>query len=77
MGDFLGSLTKPHIFVVQWLNCGQYRLEKDQGSPVEGLRPYPVGGVTVVSEPVLNRKCANEYVGPLKGVDCDDLSGRV
>ena len=31
----------------------------------------------VVSEPVPSRKCANEDVGPLRGVDCDDLSGRV
>ncbi|KAF3432505.1 hypothetical protein FNV43_RR27245 [Rhamnella rubrinervis] len=31
----------------------------------------------VVSEPVPNRKCADEDVGLLRGVDCDDLSGRV
>ena len=31
----------------------------------------------MVSEPVPNRKCADEDVGPLKMVDCDDLSGRV
>ena len=31
----------------------------------------------MVSEPVPSRKCADEDVGPLRGVDCDDLSGRV
>ena len=31
----------------------------------------------MVSEPVPSRKCADKDVGPLKGVDCDDLSGRV
>ena len=31
----------------------------------------------MVSEPVLNQKCANENVGPQRGVDCDDLSRRV
>ena len=31
----------------------------------------------MVSKPVLSQKCANEDVGPLKGVDCDDLSGQV
>ena len=31
----------------------------------------------MVSEPVPNRKCADEDVGPLRGVDCDNLSGRV
>ena len=31
----------------------------------------------MVSEPVLNQKCANENVGPQRGVDCDNLSGRV
>ena len=31
----------------------------------------------MVSEPILSRKCADEDVGPLRGVDCDDLSGRV
>ena len=58
MGDLLGSLTKPHTAVVRWLNWGQYQLEGDQGSPVEGFRPcheegryrwyqslYPAGSV--------------------------------
>ena len=31
----------------------------------------------MVSEPVPSRKCADEDVEPLRGVDCDDLSGRV
>ena len=31
----------------------------------------------VVSELVSSRKCADEDVEPLRGVDCDDLSGRV
>ena len=35
------------------------------------------GALQVVSEPVPSRKCADEDVGPLKGVDCDDLSGRM
>ena len=35
------------------------------------------GPLQVVSEPVPSRKCADEDVGPLRGVDCDDLSGRV
>ena len=57
---------------------GQYRLEGDQGSPVEGVRPCSEGGVLqVVSKPVPSRKCADEDIGPLRGVDCDDLSGRV
>ena len=46
MGDLLGSLTKLHTVVVRWLNWGQYRLEGNQGSPVEGFKPCPVGGVT-------------------------------
>ena len=45
MDDLLGSLIKPHTVIVRWLNWGQYRLEKDQGSPVEGVRPCPVGAV--------------------------------
>ena len=44
---------------------------------MEGIRPCPMGVLQVVSEPVPSRKCANEDVGPLRGVDCDDLSGRV
>ena len=35
------------------------------------------GVLQVVSEPVPSRKCADEDVGPPRGVDCDDLSGRV
>ena len=31
----------------------------------------------MVLEPVPSRKCADEDVGPLRGVDCDDLSGWV
>ena len=31
----------------------------------------------MVSEPGPNRNSADEDVGPLRGVDCDDLSGRV
>ena len=31
----------------------------------------------MVSESVPSRKCADKDVGPLRGVDCDDLSGRV
>ena len=31
----------------------------------------------MVSEPVPSQKCTEEDVGPLRGVDCDDLSGRV
>ena len=31
----------------------------------------------MVSEPVPSRKCADEDVEPLRGVDCDDLSERV
>ena len=46
MGDLLGSLTKPHTVIVRWLNWGQYRLEGNQGSLVEGVRPCPVGDAT-------------------------------
>ena len=36
--------------VAKW---GQYRLERDQGSPVEGVRPCPVGDVTLwLSQPI-------------------------
>ena len=45
MGDLLGSLTKPHTVIVRWLNWEQYLLGMDQGSPVEGVKPCPVGGV--------------------------------
>ena len=46
MGDLLGSLTKTpyrRCAVAKW---GQYWLEGNQGSPVEGFRPCPVGVVT-------------------------------
>ena len=33
--------------------------------------------LSFVSELIPSRKCADEDVGPLRGVDCDDLSGRV
>ena len=46
MGDLLGSLTKPHTVIVWWLNWGQYRLEGDQGSLVEGVRPCLVRDAT-------------------------------
>ena len=45
--------------------------------PVEGFRHCPVGVLQVVSEPVLSWKCVDEDVGPPRGVDYDDLSGRV
>ena len=35
------------------------------------------GALHVVSEPVPSWKCADEDVGPLRGVDCDDRSGWV
>ena len=113
MGDLLGSLTKLHTVVVRWLNWGQYRLEGNQGSPVEGVRPCPVGVVTGTyrrrtvakwgqyrlegdqGSPVEGfrpcpvgvvtggiRACTQPEVcrrgrrAP-RGVDCDDLSGRV
>ena len=44
---------------------------------MEGVRPCPMGVLQVVSEPVLSRKCLDEDVGPLRRVDCDDLSERV
>ena len=56
---------------------GTISVERDQESPVEGVRLYPLGLLQVVLESVPSRKCANEDVAPLKGVDCDDLSGRV
>ena len=31
----------------------------------------------MISKPVPSRKCADEDVGLLRGVDCDDLSRRV
>ena len=77
MGDLLGSLTKTPYrrrAVAKW---GQYRLERDQGSPVEGFRPCPVGGVTggirACTQPEV---CRRGRRAP-RGVDCDDLSGRV
>ena len=77
MGDLLGSLTKPHTVVVRWLNWGQYRLEGDQGSPVEGFRPCPVGDVTGgIKACTQSEVCRRGRRAP-RGVDCDDLSGRV
>ena len=77
MGDLLGSLTKPHTVVVRWLNWGHYRLERNQGSPVEGFRPCPVGvvtgGIRACTQPEM---CRRGRRAP-RGVDCDDLSGRV
>ena len=31
----------------------------------------------MVSEPIPSWKCADEDIEPLRGVDCDDLSGQV
>ena len=44
---------------------------------MEGVRPCPEKALQVVLEPVPSRKCADKDVGPLRGVDCDDLSGLV
>ena len=44
MGDLLGSLIKPDTIIIWWLNWEQYWLERDQGCPVEGIKPdKPVG----------------------------------
>ena len=40
-------------------------------------KPHTVVVLQVVSEPVPSRKCADEDIGPQRGVDCNDLSGRV
>ena len=48
MGDLLGSLTKPRTVIERWLNWWQYWLKRDQRSSVEGLKPCPVGGATVL-----------------------------
>ena len=77
MGDLLESLTKPHTVVVRWLNWGQYRLEGTGGAQWRSLDIVLWGLLQVASEPVPSRKCADEDIGPLRGVDCDDLSERV
>ena len=77
MGNLLESLRKPHTVVVRWLNWGQYRLEGDQGSLVEGIRPCPkgvaTGGIRACTKPEVSRRGRRAP----RGVDCDDLSGRV
>ena len=57
MGDLLESLKNLILFVVWWLNLGQYRLERDQGSPVEGVKPYLRG--------VLHLKCDQTVCSPI------------
>ena len=54
---------------------GTILVGKGPREPVEGVSLW--GVLQVVSEPVSSRKCADEDVGPLRGVDCDDLSGQV
>ena len=44
---------------------------------MEGVKPYSEGALHVVLELVPSKKCVDEDVGPLRGVDCDNLSGRV
>ncbi|KAF3448516.1 hypothetical protein FNV43_RR09229 [Rhamnella rubrinervis] len=80
MGDLLGSLTKSHTVGHAVAKLGQYRLERDQRSPVESVRPdrgTPVwgvtGGIRACTQPEV---CRRGRWAP-KGVDCDDLSGRV
>ncbi|KAF3441153.1 hypothetical protein FNV43_RR15064 [Rhamnella rubrinervis] len=82
MGDFLGSLIKLHTVGCMVVKLGTISVERNQGSLVEGIRPNRgPGGVavvsSVVSEPIPSRKCADKDIGPLWGVDCDDLSWRV
>ena len=77
MGDLLGSLTKPNIVIVWWLNGDNIGWKETRGAQWRALDLVLRGVLQVVSEPVPSRKCANEDVGPLRGMDCDDLSGRV
>ena len=44
---------------------------------MRALEPLLRGVLQVISEPVPSRNCADEDVGPLRGVDCDDLSEAV
>ena len=44
---------------------------------MEGVKPCLRGVLQVVSESIPSQKRADEDVGPLRGVDCDDLSGQV
>ena len=77
MGDLLGSLTKPHTVVVRWLHGDNIDWKVTRGAQWRALNLVLRGVLQVVSEPVPSRKYVDEDVGPLRGVDCDDLSGRV
>ena len=67
MGDLLGSLTKPHIVVVQWLNGNNIGWKGTRGAQWWALDLVLWGALQVVSEPVPSRKCADDDVGPQGG----------
>ena len=77
MNDLQGSLTKPYTVVIRWLNGDNIDWKGTRGAQWRALNFVQWGVLQVVSEPVPSRKCADEDVGPLRGVDCDDQSGRV
>ena len=60
--------------VAKW---GQYRLEGDQGSLVEGVKPYPERGATGGIRACTQSEVCRRGRRALRGVDCDDLSERV
>ena len=77
MDDLLGSLTKLHTVILWWLNGDNIGWKVTRGAQWRALNLVLRGVLQVVSEPVPSRKCADEDIRPLRGVDCDNLSGRV
>ena len=73
MGDPLGSSRvssqKQNREGVVGAQSGQYRATVVERAR-DVIRPGP-GCDNLVSEPIPGRKCADEDVGPLRGVDCE------
>ena len=62
---------KPHIVYPAVAKLGTISIGKGPGEPIKGVRPCLKGVLQVVSESVPSRKCADEDVGLLRGVDCE------
>ena len=68
MGSFARvSSQKQNREGVVGAQSGQYRATAESSPGCSGAGPRCDN---LVSEPIPGRKCANEEIGPLRGVDC-------